>query len=166
MNLKKLLVLSLFTAVSLVLFTVEAQFPLPIPGIKLGLANVVTLFLLTRFSVREGAAVLSVRILLGSLLVGQGASLLYSAAGGAAALAAMALSVGLLKGRSIWFSSVLGGIFHNAGQLGAACMLLGRSVLYYAPLLLVSGITMGLLTGLVTQALLAAWDHVERGRHT
>ncbi len=164
MKLKKLLVLSLFTAVSLVLFAVEAQFPLPVPGIKLGLANVVTLFLLTRFSVRDGAAVLAVRILLGSLLVGQGASLLYSAAGGAAALLVMALSVRILKGRSVWFSSVLGGIFHNAGQLAAAWLLLGGGVLYCAPLLLVSGIAMGLLTGLVTQVLLTAWGYVERSR--
>lgn len=164
MKLKRLLLLAFFTSLSLVLFTVEAQFSFPVPGMKLGLANVVTLFLLTQFSAKEGTAVLTIRILLGALLLGQGASLIYSAAGGASALIAMAGCVKLLKGRSVWFSSVMGGVFHNAGQLAAAYLLLGKTVLYYAPHLLVSGVLMGLLTGFVTQVLLTAWKYVEEGR--
>ncbi len=162
-NLRHLLLLSILTAMALTLFLVEAQIPLPIgiAGVKLGLANLVTLFLLVKFSARDAAAVLGMRIFLGNLFTGQAVSLLYSLAGGILSLVVMLLLCRILKGKSIWFVSVMGGISHNLGQILIAMCLLGvGGVLYYLPFLLVSGILMGLLTGLVTQGFLAAWDRL------
>ncbi len=162
-KLQHLLLLSLFTAMALTLFLVEAQIPLPtgIAGIKLGLANLVTLFLLVKFSARDAATVLGMRIFLGNLFTGQAVSLLYSLAGGLLSLLVMLLLCRLFKGKSVWFVSVMGGIFHNLGQLLVAMCLLGMGgVIYYLPFLLVSGILMGLLTGLVTQAFLKAWERL------
>ncbi len=158
---KRLILLSLLTAMSLTLFLVEAQFPLPIgiAGIKLGLANLVTLFLLQKFSLRDAAAVLAVRILLGNLFTGQAVSLSYSIAGGLLSLLVMWGLCRMLHGKSLWFVSVMGGISHNIGQILAAMFYLGTGgVLYYLPFLLVSGILMGFLIGMVTQLFLYAWE--------
>lgn len=160
-KLRHLLLLSILTAMALTLFLVEAQIPLPIgiAGIKLGLANLVTLFLLVKFSARDAALVLGMRIFLGNLFTGQAVSLLYSLAGGILSLIVMLLLCRVLKGKSVWFVSVMGGISHNLGQLLVAMCLLGvGGVIYYLPFLLVSGILMGLLTGIVTQGFLKAWE--------
>ncbi len=164
-SLKRLLVLSLMTAFALVMFLIEAQFPLPvgIAGIKLGLSNLVTLFLLAEFSVRDATAVLLLRIFLGNLLTGQVLSLSYSLAGGLLSLAAMALLCRLLHSRSLWFVSIMGGVFHNAGQLLVAFFVLGTGgVLYYAPFLLVSGILTGILIGITTGLLREAWHQIKQ----
>ncbi len=164
--LRRTLLLGLLAGLSLTMFLIEAQFPLPVPlpGVKLGLANLVTLFVISRFSVREAAAVMLIRILLGNLLTGQLVSFSYALAGGILSLAAMAVSHRLLKGKSLWFTSVMGGVSHNLGQMIAALCYLGwGGVVYYVPFLLVSGILMGLLIGLVTQLLLRAWVHT--GEH-
>ncbi len=155
------LVLGMLAGVSLTLFLVEAQFPLPVPlpGVKLGLANLVTLFVLARFSVKEAAMLMAVRILLGQLLTGQAVSLVYALAGGAVSLCVMALCHRIVQDRSVWFTSVLGGVSHNLGQMAAAVILMGwGSTVYYLPFLLVSGVLMGLLTGIATQLFLRAWD--------
>ncbi len=160
-RLRRVLVLSMMTAIALSLFLIEAQFSLPIgiPGIKFGFANIVTLFLLVNFSEREAAAVLLLRVFLGNLLTGQAVSLSYSLAGGMLSLLAMAVFCRILQNRSLWFVSVMGGIFHNAGQLLVAWLYLrSGGVLYYAPFLLVSGVLMGCLTGIATELLLRAWE--------
>ncbi len=162
-SIKHLVLLALMTAIALTLFTVEAMIPLPIgiAGIKLGLANLVTLFLLSKFSAKEAAAVLGTRIFLGNLFTGQAVSLLYSLAGGVLSLLVMVLLTRLLHGKSLWFVSVMGGVAHNLGQMLVAMCILGvGGVLYYAPFLLVSGIVMGFLIGIATQAFAAAWDRI------
>lgn len=158
---RHLILLSLLTAMSLTLFLVEAQFPLPIgiAGIKLGLANLVTLFLLQKFSLRDAAAVLAVRIVLGNLFTGQAVSLSYSVAGGLLSLLVMWGLCRLLHGKSLWFVSIMGGISHNIGQILVAMVYLGTGgILYYLPFLLVSGILMGFLIGMATQLFLYAWE--------
>ncbi len=160
---KHLLLLSLMTAIALTLFLVEAQIPLPIgiAGIKLGLSNLVTLFLLMKFSAKDAAAVLGMRIVLGNLFTGQVVSLCYSLAGGILSLIVMAVLCRILRGRSLWFVSVMGGICHNIGQLLVAMAFLGAGgVLYYLPFLLVSGILMGFLIGIATQTFLTAWNRI------
>ena len=84
MDTKKLTKLALLTAVALMLFTVEAQLPppLPIPGVKLGLANIVTVYVLFRFGARDALAVLLARVLLGSIFAGAAITLLFSLGGG------------------------------------------------------------------------------------
>ena len=111
----------------------------PIPGIKLGLANIVTLVLIMNKMPKESAIVLLMRIILASIFAGQMLSFFYSLLGGFFCLGAMLVCQKLIGTKYIWFTSVIGAIFHNIGQLLAALITLQSIyVLYYAPFLLVS----------------------------
>jgi len=145
--------LSLLTAVSLCLFVIESATPpfVPLPGIKLGLANIITLFILFSggFNTRDAAMSLTARILLSAFVTGSGTALLYSAAGGFCAFSVTALLRKVLKGELITTASVAGAAAHNAGQILAAAAVYGSSgVLLYLPILIFGGIVSGLLTGI------------------
>ena len=162
---RRIAVCGLLTAVALVLSLVERMFPLsavvPIPGIKLGLANVVTLFALVRLGRRDAFAILLVRVTLASVFMGSVTSFLFALFGGLLALLTMAL---LLPGRDRWFSligiSIAGAAAHNIGQIGAAMLVL-RSVYVaaYLPLLLLSALVMGVTTGIVSRVTI---EHLEK----
>lgn len=157
---KRVALCGLLTALALVLSLVERLFPLsaiiPIPGIKLGLANVVTLFALVRLRKRDAAAILLVRVTLASVFMGSVTSFLFALFGG---LLSLAVTAALLPLRGRWFSlvgiSIAGAAAHNIGQIGAAMLVL-RSVYVaaYLPLLLLSALVMGLVTGLVCRSVL------------
>ena len=149
---KKSALLALFAAVSLIFFTVESAVPplVPIPGIKLGLANTVTLFLVLTSDKRSALFVLTVRTVLAAVFAGQAVSFIYSITGGLLALLAMCAANRILSGSPVWFISAAGGIFHNIGQTAAACALLSPAALVYLPYLLISGCITGALTGLLT----------------
>ena len=150
-SVKKLTMLALMTTIALVIFVIESAIPplVPIPGIKLGLANIVTLVLIMNKMPKESAIVLLMRIILASIFAGQMLSFFYSLLGGFFCLGAMLVCQKLIGTKYIWFTSVIGAIFHNIGQLLAALITLQSIyVLYYAPFLLVSGIITGLFTGL------------------
>lgn len=151
MSTRKLTTLGLFTAFSLAIFLLESLLPplLPLPGIKLGLANIVTLILLRRSSLRDTFLVVLARILLSSFFYSQAISLLYSLLGGLLSLLIMYLLNRLLKAHFLYLTSIFGGISHNLGQITAAC--LSTSSLFplsYLPFLLLSGLLTGLFTGL------------------
>jgi heptaprenyl diphosphate synthase len=153
---KKLAFYALMIALAMILGYVETLIPFPFfaPGMKLGLANIVTMVALYRLGVRDAAAISAARILLSALLFGNAFSLAYSLAGGALSLAVMAL----LK-RSGRFGlagvSVAGGVCHNIAQIGVAALLLGTAELvYYLPVLLVSGTLTGVLTGILAALML------------
>lgn len=150
MPVKKLTALALYTTLSLAIYAVESMIPplVPIPGIKLGLANIITLVVLRRYSPGDACLVLTARILLSSLLFGQAVSLFYSLAGGAFSLLAMYLT-GRLFGRKMSFlTGAMGGLTHNLGQLLTALVLTATpGVLAYLPFLALSGILTGLFTG-------------------
>lgn len=152
MNYKKTAYLGLFSALAIIFGYVETLIPLfaGIPGIKLGLANLSVLFLLERFSCKEAALVSLVRILVIGFLFGNMFSILYSLAGAALSLASMTL----LKKHtdfSLLGISVAGGVSHNIGQLIVAILIVENlSMLYYAPVLLISGVVTGLLIGWLT----------------
>ncbi len=151
---QRLCVLALMATFSLIIFVVESQIPVPIaiPGIKLGLANVITLFMLKRFSVKDTAYVLSVRIVLASIFAGQGMYLAYSVAGGFLAFAAMVLFLKASKGENLWFAGVLGAISHNLGQILVAIFFFQTGyVAYYFVVLTFCGIVTGLFTGITAQ---------------
>lgn len=151
-SVKKLTVLALFAAIALTIFMLESMIPplVPIPGIKLGLANIVTLILLACATWKEALVVLIVRIVLGSIFAGQMMSFFYSLAGGLFCLLVMAILNHFLGRRLLWFTSITGAIAHNTGQIAVAVLVLGSGyVLYYFPYLLVSGVITGLFTGLV-----------------
>ena len=151
MSLKKLTLLSLFTTISLAVYAIESAVPplVPIPGIKLGLANIVTLVLLRRFRAGDALLVLCCRILLSALLFGQALSLLYSLAGGLASLLVMWLFMKLLRKQWIFLTGAMGGLTHNTGQLLTAWMITATDgVFAYLPFLVLSGVITGLFTGL------------------
>lgn len=144
--------LGLFTAVAIIFGYVETLIPVfaGIPGIKLGLANLAVLFILERYSFREAALVSAVRILVIGFLFGNMFSIVYSLAGAALSLTIMTL-MKKWSGFSIMGISVAGGVTHNIGQLLVAIAIVeNKSLLYYAPALLVSGVVTGLLIGWLT----------------
>ena len=157
MKLNKILSLALLTAISLVLFIVENQIPAPVPapGVKLGLGNIIVVCVLFLYGRREALAVLLAKLLLSALLTGNLGALAYSAAGGLLSWGGMCLLRPLLGQRQLWVASVLGAMLHNLGQLLAA-MLVAQTpgLLAWLPLLLLSGMVTGLFTGLAAQAVI------------
>ena len=99
---RKLALMALLTAIALTIFVVEAQIPapVPVPGVKLGLANIVTLITMKLLGKKEAGAVLLVRVLMGAMFAGSPSTLLFSAAGGALApvLAASGVITGVFTG--------------------------------------------------------------------
>jgi heptaprenyl diphosphate synthase len=157
MRLKKMTATAILTAAALVVFVIESQLPAftSVPGIKLGLSNVFTLFALYAVGTPWAFALLLLRVFLGGLLTGQLGAVLYSLSGGLLAFAAMLLFKKLLPESQIWVVSVFGAIFHNLGQLAAALAITGtKEILWYLPILLVSGILTGAFTGLCAQLVL------------
>ena len=151
MKTTKLTILALFTTLELIIFTIESAIPalVPIPGIKLGIANIITLVLLRNYSAKDTFLVLLMRILLASFFFGQAVSMLYSLAGGILCFFAMLLIHKLLQGHFLFLTSIFGAIFHNLGQLTVAYLITEvPGVLVSLPFLLLSGILTGLFTGL------------------
>ena len=147
---QKIAYLGLFTAVAIIFGYVESLIPVfaGIPGIKLGLANVVTLILLVCFNERDAFLVLFVRILLGSICAGQMMSFMYSLCGGLLCFVTMALINRLLHRQFIFITSVFGAIAHNIGQLLVAIFLVRQpGILVYLPLMMISAVLTGLFTG-------------------
>lgn len=160
-SVKHLVILSMFTSISLVIFILEAQIviPIPIPGIKLGLANIITLFVLQKYRVRDAFAVLIMRILLGSLFTGTLVSCIYSLSGGILCLLGMASLCRILHEKFLWFVSVCGAVLHNIGQVIAAMAVMQTvQVIWYMPFLLLSGCVTGLLTGFAATFILKRWN--------
>lgn len=149
MKAKKLTLLSLFCAVAMIMSYLESLVPLPLPfGIKVGLPNIIIIFILYRIGAKEAIAVSIVRVLLVSLLFGNALSLAYSIVG-----AVLSISIMILLKNLKFFSSiavsVVGGIAHNAGQIIVACFIMETiEISYYLPILAVSGIVAGVLVGI------------------
>lgn len=164
---KKVTLCGLLTALAVVLSLAERLFPLdavvPVPGVKLGLANVVTLFALTRLSAREAGIVLLCRVTLSSLLMGSVTAFLFSLLGGLLALAVMWLLL-RVEGRfcSLLGVSVAGAAAHNIGQvLAAAVWMQTGAVTAYLPFLLVMSVPLGLVTGLTAAVVLEHMKKIE-----
>ena len=158
----RLAVYGMLTGLAFVLSYVESLIPvpIPIPGVKLGLANLVTITGLYTVGVRGTAAVSLARILLAGLTFSGLSGMLYSLAGWGLSLGLM-----ILARKTGWFSqtgvSIIGGVGHNVGQLAAAALIVETmEVFYYLPVLLaagcIAGALIGLLAGLVTARIQAA----------
>ena len=156
MKVWKLTELAMLTAVALIIFVVELQIPnpFPIPGVKLGLANIITVFAVYRYRAGEVFLIVIIRILLGSIFSGNMMSLMYSIAGGMLCLAGMLLLKRLISPKYIWICSVFGAVFHNIGQIVIACLIAGWGMMLYLPFLMVSGCLAGAFTGGCTQLIL------------
>ena len=146
--------MGLLTALALILFTVEAQIPpiVPIPGVKLGLANIVTVYAMFCLGPRDTLMILLVRIFLGSVFSGQMMTFFYSLTGGIFCYALMLVMRHVVTEQQIWVCSVLGALAHNIGQMIAA-ILIARTpeLIVYLPVLLISGIVTGAFTGMCAQ---------------
>ena len=151
-SIRRLTLLAVLTTAALTIFVIESAIPtlIPVPGVKLGLANIVTLFVIKRMGVRDAAAVLLMRVILATIFAGQAVSFIYSICGGVLCLIVMAAVNWILGGHVIFFTSIFGAVAHNIGQIMAAYFILGMSgILVYLPFLVISGIITGLFTGLV-----------------
>ena len=154
MKASKIAQYGLLTALALVLSYLESLIPpLWVPGVKLGLPNLAVVFALYRLGWKDACAISLARVVLVTLLFGNGAALAYSIAGAALSLSLM----GLLKKTGKFSTvgvSVTGGVAHNAGQILVAMALLETSRLaWYLPVLWVSGTIAGVLIGIVSGVL-------------
>lgn len=149
---QKLCVLALTVSAAMLLSFIESQIPsfTAVPGIKIGLANIAVIFALYKFGIKEAAAVSVVRVCLVALLFGSAVSMLYGLAGAVVSIGLMAL----LKRRSPLSPigvSVAGGVAHNLGQIAVACLLLkSAALIYYLPVLMISGTVAGIVVGVAS----------------
>lgn len=157
MKTKKLTLMALLTAIALTIFMIEAQIPapVPVPGIKLGLANIVTVFAVFAIGSREAAAILFVRVFLGAVFAGNFGTIFYSGAGG---LCAILVTIGLrriLTNRQLWVAGALGAVGHSVGQMAVAIALTATpGLIVYLPVMTFCSVVTGLFTGLCAQLVL------------
>ena len=159
---RRITLLALLTAIALTIFMVEAQLPVlvPIQGVKLGLANIITVYAVFVLGPGDALLILTARVFLGAVFSGQMMTLMYSMGGGLLAWLAMVLLRRALTRRQIWLCSPVAAVFHNIGQLlVAAGVMKTWVVMAYLPYLLLSGIVTGLFTGLCAQFLI---NHLEK----
>ena len=169
---RELTLCAVLSALALALSYMESFFPLmllvPLPGVKLGLANIVTLYALYAIGFPSALAILFVRCTLGALFAGNASALLFSLLGGLSALLVMALLSGAKK-LSIFGVSIAGAAAHNCGQVCAALITLAvepsvmSAALYYLPFLLLVSLFTGALSGLITAFLFRAMAHTPYG---
>ncbi len=159
MKTRKLTLLAMTMAVAMILSYVESQIPpifTAVPGIKMGLANIAVVYALYAFGWKEAAGVSLLRVFLVSVLFSPLGvmGLMYSLAGAVLSLLGM-LALQKTKLLSTVGVSVAGGVLHNIGQIGMACLLLGtKELVYYLPFLLLGGIAAGVLIGVAAAVLI------------
>ena len=150
--------MALLTAIALTIFMAEAQIPnpIPIPGVKLGLANIVTVYTMFVLGPVDTLMILVSRVFLGSVFSGQMMTFFYSLSGGLACYVVMLGLRRVLTKKQIWVCSAVGGMCHNTGQLAAAIIISRTpSLVVYLPWLVLCGMAAGLFTGLCAQFLTA-----------
>ena len=152
MKTKKVAMLGLTIALAMIMSYIEALVPLSfaVPGIKMGLANIVIIFLLYRFGMKEAILVSIIRVILVSLLFSNVMAMWYSLAGAALSLSVMWVLKKIDK-FSVIGVSVAGGIMHNVGQIIMAVILLGtEQIALYLPVLIITGTATGVIIGIVS----------------
>ena len=162
---RRITLLALLTAIALTIFMIEAQLPVlvPIQGVKLGLANIITVYAVFVLGAGDALLILCARVFLGAVFSGQMMTLLYSMGGGLLAWLSMVLLRKVLTRDQIWLCSPAAAVFHNLGQLlVAAGVMKTWAVMAYLPYLLLSGIITGLFTGLCAQLLIRRLDRLRR----
>ncbi len=159
METKKFTRLSLLLALSVVLNLIEVIIPIfngVIPGLKLGLANIVILFVLMTYSFKDALYVSILRVfLVGILRTGLfSMPFLFSLGGAILSIIMMSISKKITK-LSVVGISIVGSFFHSLGQILVACLIIGtKAMMYYLPLFLLFSIPTGIITGLITKELI------------
>lgn len=149
---KKIALCGVLTALAMIFSYIESVIPVPIPvpGIKLGVANIAVITILYVLGVKEAIVINLLRIVLTSLLFGNVNSFLFSISG-----AALSLTIMIIMKKLAFFSckgvSVCGGVMHNIGQIIAAVFIMGsEAIVFYLPVLIVSGVFTGVVIGVVS----------------
>ena len=156
MKTKKVAFLGMCIALSMVLSYFESLIPplMAVPGVKMGLPNIVMVFMLYKIGAKETAIVSILRVILVGILFGTPLSMIYSLAGAALSLIGMII----LKKTKLFAPvtvSVVGGILHNVGQIATACFVMDTAeIAYYLPVLLITGTIAGVLIGLCAAMIL------------
>ena len=163
MKTKKVATLGLCIALSMVLSFIEHQIPplVAVPGVKVGLPNLVMVFMLYKIGWKETAIVSIVRVVLVSMIFGSVISMAYGLSGATLSLIGM-----ILLQKTKLFStvtvSVVGGVLHNVGQIAIACVIMGTGLLVsYLPVLLISGTIAGVVIGFVAGLLVKKLDKLK-----
>ena len=153
---QRLTTLAVTVCVAMILSFIESRLPtfVPIPGIKLGLANVAVIFTVYKLGYPEAASVSLVRVCLSALLFGSTVSLAYSLTGAVFSFVTMLLLKEIIKMHTVGVS-IAGGVAHNVGQISAASLIMGTdAVLYYLPYLIISGVIAGIAVGFAANMLI------------
>lgn len=163
MKTKKVAMLGLCIALSMVLSFIEHQIPplVAVPGVKVGLPNLVMVFMLYKIGWKETAIVSIVRVVLVSMIFGSVVSMAYGLVGATLSLIGMTL----LKKTKLFSTiavSVVGGVLHNIGQIATACVVMGTAqIVYYLPVLLISGTIAGIVIGFIAGLLVKKLDKLK-----
>lgn len=163
MKAKKIAFLGLCVALSMILSYFESMIPplVAVPGVKVGFANLVTIFMLYKVTAKETVAVTIIRVVLVSILFGTVLSMIYSLVGAALSLIGMILlkKSGLFSTVTV---SVAGGVLHNIGQIITAIVIMETSqIVFYLPVLLVSGTIAGVVIGLAASLIVKRLDKLK-----
>ena len=154
-NSKKLIFLAILLAQALVLHFIESFIPIPIPapGVKLGLANIITLVTIVLFGFKEAAILVGLRSFMGAVFGGVISSFFFSIGGGMLSLVAMYFLHHYYKDYFSYMGiSIVGAIFHNFGQLLVASFIVSNfGIFIYLPILMLTAILTGYFTGLATK---------------
>jgi len=154
MSVKRMAAIAALTAIALTIFMLEAQIPvvIAVPGIKLGLSNIVTLIAVYVLSKRDAGIILALRVVLGSVFAGNPMIFFYSAAGGLFSFTAVCLMTTILTEKQIWAAGVVSAIAHNTAQIAVAALLMPSPALFwYLPWLIIAAVVTGAFTGLAAQ---------------
>ncbi len=160
----RITIIGLLCALAMILSYLESLIPpiVPVPGIKMGLPNLIIVFALYKLGARPAFVLSLIRVFLVSLLFGSVLTLAYSTVGAVLSLLLMALfkKLGIFSEMGV---SIIGGVSHNAAQITVACIIMETSqIAYYLPALIVSGVVTGAVIGIGGGLLIKKIDLKER----
>lgn len=159
---KKIAYISLLTALALICSYIETLIPINfgIPGIKIGLANIVSIVAIYLFEYYVGFIIVIIRVLIAGFLFGNMYGILYSMAGGIISIIVMVL-LRKLNLFSILGVSIAGGVTHNLAQLLVAVLVVNQIRLsFYGPVLILSGVIMGGIIGVLGKSVIKVLKHM------
>ena len=154
---RRLVRLGLLTALALIIFVVEMQIPnpVPVPGVKLGLANIITVYAVYRYRWHEVLAILLIRVMLGAVFGGNLMAIPFSLTGGLLCLGGMLILRHFIDEEHVWIASLFSAVLHNLGQTAAAIVVMQTTaVITYLPFLVFTGSIAGVFTGIAAQLLM------------
>lgn len=161
MNTKKIVRLSMLLTLSIVLNIIESFFPIfngMIPGLKLGLANVVILIVLYKFGLKEAFTISVLRVVLVGLIRTGILNLPFFFSLSGAILSILASFIAKNTKLSVIGVSIIGSVFHSIGQLIIAYFFVSKNMIYYTPFLLLFAIPTGILIGYFSKEIIKKWN--------